>query len=86
MEIEYTDSFLKKYKKLDKNVKHKFEKKEKVLIKEIFHASLRTHKLSGKLANCYSFSIDFHFRVIFRFSEDRKTAYFLDIGTHEIYE
>ena len=46
---------------------------------------LRTHKLSGKLHELWSFTIEYDVRVIFYFLPDNR-AMFESIGTHdEIY-
>lgn len=45
---------------------------------------LKTHKLTGKLQNYWSFSIDYHLRILFKFI-DNHSVLFIDIGTHEIY-
>jgi mRNA-degrading endonuclease YafQ of YafQ-DinJ toxin-antitoxin module len=47
-----------------------------------FQPTLRTHKLSGKMKNMWSFSIEYDARVIFYFTDDDK-AVFVDIGTHD---
>lgn len=46
---------------------------------------LKTHKLTGQLEGYWSFSVDFHLRIIFRFV-GKNTVFFLDIGTHEVYQ
>jgi mRNA interferase YafQ len=43
---------------------------------------LRTHKLSGKLKDLWSFSIAYDIRVIFHFADEQK-AVFVDIGRHD---
>jgi mRNA-degrading endonuclease YafQ of YafQ-DinJ toxin-antitoxin module len=47
-----------------------------------FNPSLKTHKLSGKLRDFWSFSVDYDARVLFYFTEDKK-AVFVDIGSHD---
>ncbi|MBW4592726.1 MAG: hypothetical protein KME46_07350 [Brasilonema angustatum HA4187-MV1] len=47
-----------------------------------FDTSLKTHKLSGKLKDPWSFSIDYDERVLFHFAENAK-AVFVDIGSHD---
>jgi mRNA-degrading endonuclease YafQ of YafQ-DinJ toxin-antitoxin module len=47
-----------------------------------FDPSLKTHKLSGKLNELWSFSIDYDEWVISYFTEDEK-AVFVDIGSHD---
>lgn len=47
-----------------------------------FDLSLKTHKLSGKLKELWSFSVDYDERILFYFTEDEK-AVFVDIGSHK---
>ncbi|MCY7362973.1 MAG: type II toxin-antitoxin system mRNA interferase toxin, RelE/StbE family [Ignavibacteria bacterium] len=47
-----------------------------------FDKSLRTHKLSGELKECWAFSISYDYRVIFEFVDDN-TVSLIDIGTHD---
>ena len=58
-----------------------------LFIGEPFAPQLKTHKLSGKLKDLWSFSVDYDLRVIFYFTDDNpKKAVFVDIGTHkEVY-
>jgi mRNA-degrading endonuclease YafQ of YafQ-DinJ toxin-antitoxin module len=49
---------------------------------EPFAPTLKTHKLSGKFRDFWSFSIDYDARVLFYFTEDDK-AVFVDIGSHD---
>ena len=50
-----------------------------------FDPSLKTHKLTGKFVHYWSFSIDYHLRVLFEFI-DEETVGLINIGTHEIYK
>jgi mRNA-degrading endonuclease YafQ of YafQ-DinJ toxin-antitoxin module len=55
-----------------------------LFINDPFDAKLKTHKLSGKLKNLWSFSIGYDLRIVFYFTPDKpKKAVFVDIGTHE---
>ncbi|HMS64506.1 MAG TPA: type II toxin-antitoxin system mRNA interferase toxin, RelE/StbE family [Ignavibacteria bacterium] len=47
-----------------------------------FDKSLRTHKLSGELKECWAFSINYEYRIIFEFIDDN-TISLIDIGTHD---
>jgi mRNA-degrading endonuclease YafQ of YafQ-DinJ toxin-antitoxin module len=58
---------------------------EKAIESDPFHPSLVIHKLKGKLKNYYSFSVDYDYRVIFRFIDKNKVL-FINIGTHDIYK
>jgi len=82
--IYFTPTFQKSWKKLAKKVKEKAIKKEKIFRQDVFHPSLFTHKLKGELKNYWSFSIDYHTRIVFRFLK-KEEVLFVDIGSHEIY-
>ena len=49
------------------------------------HASLRTHKLRGSLANCWSCSVEYVLRIVFEYvqHEDTEAIYLLSLGTHD---
>lgn len=64
-------------------VQRKAEGKEKLFRENPFHPLLRTHKLKGRLADLYSFSVDATYRVVFKFYNS--DVIFLDIGSHDIY-
>jgi addiction module RelE/StbE family toxin len=84
MKIYYSSKFAKEYKKLPKKIKTLAEEKETIFRKDSFDPKLKTHKLSGKLKEYYSFSIDYQYRIIFEFV-NKDTIWFHSIGTHEIY-
>jgi len=82
--IFYSSSFKKSIKKHLSN-RNKIEKTIAKFIKNPFDSSLKTHKLTGKLSNYWSFSVDYHVRILFEFIE-KDSVGFIDIGTHEIYK
>jgi mRNA-degrading endonuclease YafQ of YafQ-DinJ toxin-antitoxin module len=84
MQIIYAPGFIRAYNKLSADIKRKAEIKEDLFKKDPFHPKLKTHKLSGKLKDRWSFSVDNSFRIIFRFVR-RNLVYFLLIGDHEVY-
>lgn len=49
------------------------------------HPSLRTHKLSGSLANCWACSAGYDLRIVFEFAqhEGEGTILLLALGTHD---
>lgn len=85
MKIIYSSKFAKEYKKLPQKIKLNAEKKEKIFRKDPFDPRLKTHKLSGKLKDFYSFSIDYQYRIIFELI-DKDIVWFHSVGTHEIYK
>lgn len=82
--IKYSDKFFKGLKKFPKTQLKFLEKQEKIFREDIYDPRLKTHKLQGELSNFYSFSISYHWRIVFHL-EDEKTVVFDLIGTHEIY-
>jgi len=85
VQIYYSQIFLKNYKKLPNSVHLKFEKQEKIFRANPFDPRLKTHPLTGKLKSFYSYSIDYHHRVIFYFQKESE-IWFENIGTHAIYK
>jgi len=83
--IDYTPTFAKHFRKLPVSVKNKALKKELILKSMPFSQILKTHKLSGQLSQYWSFSIDYHYRIVFRFI-NAKHLLLVDVGTHEIYK
>lgn len=85
MKIYYSTKFAKEYKKLPKKIKLAAEKKEKLFRENPYYPQLKTHKLTGKLKDYWSFSIDYQYRIIFEFA-DKNIIWFHSIGTHGIYD
>ena len=89
MEISFSESFKKGFKKRikDINLEQLFWDKVQVFIENPFDARLKTHKLSGKLDGLSSFSVAYDIRVVFYFTKEKPTkAVFVDIGNHnEVY-
>lgn len=84
MKINYSNKFVKEYKKLPKEIKDLAEKAESIFNKNHFDSRLKTHKLHGCLDGFWSFSINIKYRVIFEFDSDY--IIFRSIGKHDIYK
>lgn len=84
-QIVYTKKFNKKIKKYPQGDQTEFLKKIRLFWKNPDDTSLKTHKLTGKLQNHWSFSLSYHLRIMFRFSGE-DIVEFIDIGGHEIYK
>jgi mRNA-degrading endonuclease YafQ of YafQ-DinJ toxin-antitoxin module len=81
--IEPSSRFEKRWRRLPHEIKEKAKKIILLFRKDPFHPSLRLHRLSGKLKQYWSISIDLKYRIIFRM--DDGTAIFFSVGTHAIY-
>ncbi len=82
--VFFTPTFAKNYHKLPIQVRKKAEKREEIFRTDPFSPTLKTHKLTGKLEQYWSFSIDYHYRIIFRFTKEGEVL-FVDVGTHSVY-
>ncbi|NJM48922.1 MAG: type II toxin-antitoxin system mRNA interferase toxin, RelE/StbE family [Alkalinema sp. RU_4_3] len=84
MEVSLSKSFKRSFKKRIEGTlwEARFWQKLELFTTDPFEPSLKTHKLSGKLKEFWSFSVDYDQRVVFYFTEDSK-AVFTDIGTHD---
>ncbi len=85
IEVAFSSSFKRAFKKRikrNKELEEIFLKKLEKFIENPFAKELRTHKLTGKLEDLWSFSLGYDLRVIFFFAEDNKVV-LIDIGTHE---
>lgn len=82
--ILYSRSFAKKLEKFSKKEEEKILKKIQIFWQNPFAPSLKTHKLTGKLKDYWSFSITSNLRIMFQF-ERKDSILFIDVGGHEIY-
>lgn len=60
-----------------------YEKKLVLLSLNPRHPSLRLHKLSGKIGEFYSVSINMRYRIILEFRAEHIEILLIDIGTHD---
>jgi mRNA-degrading endonuclease YafQ of YafQ-DinJ toxin-antitoxin module len=85
VEVSFSTPFKRAFKKRIKgsgDLEARFWQKLKQFTLDPFDPSLKTHKLSGKLKEYWSFSVDYDVRVLFYFTKDEK-AVFVDIGSHD---
>ena len=86
VKLIYTEKYIKKAAKFVK--KHpeligQYEKTLKLLELNPFHPSLRLHKLSGRLSELYSVSINITYRISINFIVDDDKIIPISIGTHD---
>lgn len=85
MEVSFSSSFRRVFKKRIKgnvDLEARFWEKLEQFTTDPYDPSLKTHKLSGKLKDLWSFSVDYDERVLFYFTDDGN-AVFVDIGSHD---
>jgi len=83
--IRYSNTFIKRFQKLPKDVKLLAVKKENVFRLDPFRPSLNTHKLKGELKSQWAFSINHNYRIVFYFISQSEVV-FVAVGTHEVYK
>jgi len=83
--IMYAPIFVRQFHKLPKSLQGEVEEKIE-LFKDINnHRMLKVHKLHGLLNNRYSFSVNYKYRIIFKY-ETKNQVSILAIGDHDVYQ
>ena len=90
MKIAWTPKSLRSFKRLvrkNPQLRIAIAKALRQLENDCYHSSLRTHKLTGNLADVWSCSIDYQYRILFEFIKDSKTEenviLLLNLGSHD---
>ena len=85
MKIIYIPQFFRHYKKLPKELQKEVQEKIEFFRKDPNHPFLKVHKLKGHLKRCYSFSVNYRYRIVFKYLS-KKEAVLLCVGDHEVYK
>ncbi len=86
MKIITTRTFDSLFGQLSTKIQRKASWKTSLFKENPFHPLLKTEKLHPKQFNVWSFRVDIHYRIVFRFVE-KDVAVFLFVGHHnEIYD
>ncbi len=80
--VRYTAKFLRMYKGLEQRLKEEVKEKISLFRSEKNHASLKIHRLHGRFKSCFSFTINYKIRIVFKY-EDKKTVNLLYVGSHD---
>jgi addiction module RelE/StbE family toxin len=90
MKIAWTPKSLRAFKRLirkNPNLRPLIEQTLRQLAEDPFHPSLHTHKLKGDLANSWSCSIDYSYRLLFEFVEnpadETEGILLINLGDHD---
>jgi mRNA-degrading endonuclease YafQ of YafQ-DinJ toxin-antitoxin module len=84
-EVLYSRGFKKDLAKMPAHIQKLVEEKEIIFSEDPFHPGLKAHKLHGKDADKWTFSVNYSYRVKFAFLSEGEVI-FIAIGTHSIYE
>ena len=86
IDIAFSSSFRRAFKKrikADKPLEDTFWITVDIFKDNPFDRRLHTHKLTGKLKELFSFTVDYDVRVIFFFTNGQSKAVLVDIGSHD---
>lgn len=83
-EIVISKQFSRLFRKLDQQLQEEVVEKLELLKDPINHQALKVHKLSGRLAGKYSFSVNYKIRVIFSYPIPTE-VFLLLVGSHDLY-
>lgn len=85
LQIGYKSAFFRDFNKLPPELQDEVEERIELFRTDIKHPSLRLHKLKGKMAGGWSFSVNYKYRIVFCY-EDKKTAVLIAVGDHDVYK
>jgi addiction module RelE/StbE family toxin len=84
-EIRYKPTFVRRFKKLSNELQEEILETIEALKDRKRHERLRVHKLTGKLKNYHSCSVNFKYRMVFLF-EEKHIIVLADVGDHDVYK
>ena len=87
-ELVFSPKFKRAYRKFvkrDRTLQRKIDDALSLMRQDVFAASLRTHKLSGELAELSACSCGYDCRIVFFLDRqgDQERIVLVDIGTHD---
>ncbi len=84
-QISFRTVFLKQAKRLNKSRYNLLKSKIELLKNPNSYYLLKVHKLHGEFSDRYSFSLDYSFRVTFKFNSKTEII-LIAVGNHDIYK
>ena len=84
IKILYKPSFVRQYKKLPKALQLEVKEKLELFAADPNHKFLKTHKLKGVLKGRFSFSVNYQYRIVFKYLKNDDVV-LLAVGDHDIY-
>ncbi len=85
IEIVYSPFFVRKFSKIENDLQEDIIQKTDLFKNQKNHKMLKVHKLQGKFYGRFGFSVNYKFRIVFKYIS-KNEALFLDIGDHDIYK
>lgn len=85
IDIVYRPEFVRNYRNLPTELKNETKEAIDLFKERDNHKLLKVHKLHGKMKDRYSFSVNFRYRIVFRYM-NKNTVALLSLGDHDIYQ
>lgn len=85
IDLRYRPEFIRLYNKLESDLKEEIKEKIALFRKTDNHKLLKVHKLHGKFRGCYSFSVNYRFRIVFEYI-NKKIVALMTVGDHDVYK
>lgn len=82
--IEASSRFKKSLRHLPPAIQNKLDARDQWFRQNAFDPRLKTHQLKGKREGFWSYSVDYRYRVVFKFARNDVVVY-VDVGTHDVY-
>jgi len=87
IKVGYTQEFIRAYDTLPDALKEEVKEKIELFKDRKNHQRLKVHKLHGRHAHHWSFSVNYTYRIMFDYLDKGKNnVAFLTVGNHEIYK
>lgn len=84
-DIRYKPSFIRQFKKTNKDLQEEILETIELLKHSQNHQKIKVHKLSGKLKEFHSCSVNYRHRIVFMFEKD-VIIILLEVGNHDVYQ
>lgn len=84
MKVSYTPAFVKQFNGLPNELQEEVLEKIEIFKDRENHKMLKVHKLHGRFASRYSFSVDYKNRIIFGYLKKDEVV-FMAVGDHDVY-
>lgn len=85
--VGYTQQFIRAYDSLQAPLKEEIKEKIQLFTDRENHQRLKVHKLHGKMAGRWSFSVNYKIRVVFVYvGKGKNTVSLIIVGDHSIYD
>ncbi len=85
MDVAVTPRFRRLFKKLPVELQEEVLEKIELFTDPGSHTALRVHKLQGRLADQWSFSVNYRYRIVFVWEERNISAILIAVGDHDLY-